>query len=73
MSDFDFSYGPIRLCCGQQHWSVDCPDGLVMCCYCFDLWSPSYLWVDPTDGKKVDICRPCKETEEKVMRERGLL
>ena len=21
---------PVRLCCGQRHWGVQCPDGLVM-------------------------------------------
>lgn len=26
---------PTRLCCGTRHWTVTCPDGLVMCCICF--------------------------------------
>jgi hypothetical protein len=26
---------PVRLCCGERHSGVQCPDGLVMCCLCF--------------------------------------
>lgn len=27
---------PVRLCCGQRHVGAECPDGLVMCCLCFE-------------------------------------
>jgi hypothetical protein len=43
---------PVRLCCGQRHWSVVCPDGLVMCCICFDRF-------EPNDETREDVCWRC--------------
>ena len=34
---------PVRICCGKRHLSVDCPDGHVMCCLCFDRFPVSDL------------------------------
>ena len=63
--------GPVRLCCGQPHWTVQCPDGLVMCCLCFDRFQVAGLNVTE-DGIPENVCRGCAEDERKVMRERGL-
>jgi hypothetical protein len=48
---------PVRLCCGQRHWHVVCPDGLVMCCVCFERVPADEAWED--DGQKWDVCRTC--------------
>jgi hypothetical protein len=50
---------PVRLCCGERHWSPQCPDGTVWCCVCFDHFTEDELYVDE-DGQKWDICKPCK-------------
>lgn len=52
-----------RLCCGQDHNGVGCPDGLVMCCLCFSRVLPEELWADE-DGNKWDICKPCEASEQ---------
>jgi hypothetical protein len=59
---------PRRLCCGQAHWGVVCPDGKVMCCICFHRFSQDELHAD-SDGVKWDICKSCKEDENKWKRE----
>lgn len=48
---------PYRLCCGQQHYGVVCPDNMVMCCYCFERVELDNLATE--DGTKVDVCLPC--------------
>lgn len=54
--------GPVRLCCGQRHYGVTCPDGLVMCCICFDRVSADRLNATE-DGTLEDACRSCAERE----------
>ena len=64
--------GPIRVCCGQRHHGPVCPDGLVMCCICFNRVTPDRLAVlDEGDGREVesapvlvDMCRTCKRRED---------
>lgn len=53
---------PVRLCCGQRHFGPVCPDGLVMCCLCFERVSQNKLNVAP-DGRKEDVCKQCAEQE----------
>jgi hypothetical protein len=55
---------PVRLCCGERHLTVACPDGLVMCCLCFHRFPQEKLWADAT-GQRWDICRECGEAEER--------
>ena len=52
-----------RSCCGQSHPGPVCPDGLVMCCLCFERVPIDQLATDPDDGQKVDVCQPCREYE----------
>ena len=54
--------GPVRLCCGQRHSGARCPDGLVMCCLCFERVPVDRLHHDH-DGTPVDVCRPCAEAQ----------
>lgn len=49
---------PTRLCCGQRHFGLVCPDGKVMCCMCFNRFEKSELFVDE-QGLRVDVCVPC--------------
>ena len=49
---------PVRLCCGKRHSTVMCPDGLTMCCICFNRVPLGDLTVEP-DGCKVDVCMSC--------------
>ena len=61
----------IRLCCGQEHTGVICPDGLVMCCLCFDRFPQDALAVD-SDGLKWDVCAPCyRDDQVATLRARG--
>lgn len=53
---------PVRLCCGQRHWTVACPDGKVMCCLCFNRFTQDELYSD-SDGVKWDVCIPCHRQE----------
>lgn len=53
---------PYRLCCGKQHLSVECPDGKVLCCICFERVEQSELNVLP-DGKKENCCKRCVANE----------
>lgn len=55
---------PHRLCCGQAHWGVICPDGKVMCCICFSRFSQDELHVDE-NGDREDVCKPCGEIEDR--------
>lgn len=50
------SVAPVRLCCGQRHFGVQCPDGLVMCCICFKRVTVDHLLQDPEEPYKLDIC-----------------
>lgn len=54
---------PVRLCCGQRHWTAQCPDGLVMCTLCYARKPVDELAVDPKDGKHWDVCIVCEEAE----------
>ena len=54
---------PVRLCCGERHWGVVCPDGKVMCCICFERVSQDDLRVLP-NGKKEDVCKACDKMEK---------
>ena len=53
---------PVRLCCGQRHFGSVCPDGMVMCCLCFERVSQDKLNV-ASNGKKEDVCNECAESE----------
>lgn len=55
---------PYRLCCGQQHWSVTCPDGLVMCCICFERVPSADVWEDD-EGTRWDMCRECGREQDR--------
>ena len=55
---------PVRLCCGQRHWGVLCPDGKVMCCICFSRFPESGLFVN-SEGRREDICVSCAKKMEK--------
>jgi hypothetical protein len=48
---------PVRLCCMKRHYGTQCPDGLVMCCMCFERFAVADLADD--DGDKIDVCKPC--------------
>jgi hypothetical protein len=52
---------PVRLCCGQAHNGVVCPDELVMCCLCFDRVTQDQLNV--VNGIKEDVCKDCANLE----------
>ena len=56
---------PHRLCCGQRHSGIICPDGKVMCCICFSRFSQDDRAVDPEDGLKRNACKKCQETEDR--------
>ena len=53
---------PVRLCCGQRHFGPVCPDGMVMCCICFERVSQDQLNV-ASNGQKEDVCKQCAERE----------
>jgi hypothetical protein len=57
---------PVRLCCGQRHWSAQCPDGLVMCCLCFERFPVEALNVTK-DGRPEDVCKPCATHEREAL------
>lgn len=66
---------PIKLCCFRpqsDHDGVQCPDGKVMCCHCFFRFPVEELWVDPEDGRPVDICKTCKQHEDEVIERKRL-
>jgi hypothetical protein len=48
---------PVRVCCGQRHYGVTCPDGKIMCCVCFERFDKADLMVE--DGTTYDVCRGC--------------
>ena len=56
--------GPIRLCCGQRHWTVACPDGLVLCGMCFHRKPIEEMNVLP-DGARENVCVLCAEDERR--------
>lgn len=56
------SHAPVRLCCGQRHFGVVCPDGRVMCCLCFERCEQGELNV-ASDGQKENVCKKCAEEE----------
>jgi len=49
---------PMRLCCFQRHFGVTCPDGLTMCCVCFERFPYDQLASD-SRGQKMDVCSSC--------------
>lgn len=49
---------PMKLCCMQRHRGVQCPDGRVMCCICFDRVKVEELNITE-DGTPEDVCRNC--------------
>lgn len=53
---------PVRLCCGQAHFSIRCPDGLVMCCLCFNRFPVSGLH-EISPGIREDVCAKCAREE----------
>ena len=63
---------PVRPCCGQRHHGPVCPDGLVMCCICFNRVPKDRLaLLDDGDGATSesapiyeDVCRTCRRREE---------
>lgn len=58
---------PTRLCCGERHWSVECPDGRVMCCICFNRVPIRKLNTLPS-GEQEDVCIPCAKFERERMK-----
>ena len=54
---------PIRLCCGQRHYGVQCPDGMVMCCLCFGRFTVDQLNCT-LEGIAEDVCCGCAEHEQ---------
>lgn len=63
MTDLSGTYEPVRLCCGQRHGGVTCPDGKVMCCHCFDRFEVADLHTYPGDDKPSNVCKPCAASE----------
>lgn len=55
---------PVRLCCGQRHFGLQCPDGLVMCCLCFNRFPLDEL-NETEDGLKEDVCLTCAAHERR--------
>jgi hypothetical protein len=53
---------PVRLCCGQRHYGAVCPDGLVMCCLCFERFPVEQLQVVAL-GQYEDVCLLCAQSE----------
>ena len=51
---------PVRLCCGQAHWGVVCPDDTVMCCICWARVPVDCVWRD-SNGNGWDMCEKCGE------------
>jgi hypothetical protein len=51
-----------RICCGEEHMGVQCPDGLVMCCLCFERFPVSEL--HEIRGGRGDVCKGCAEKED---------
>ena len=58
---------PVRLCCGQKHWGIVCPDGKVMCCLCLKRVSQDELHILP-NGEKEDVCETCYEKEMSILK-----
>jgi hypothetical protein len=53
---------PVRLCCGQRHSGTMCPDGLVMCCLCFERFPVEKLnHIDPDTIE--NLCLSCAKRE----------
>lgn len=50
---------PVRVCCGQRHYGVTCPDGKVMCCVCFERFDVSDLAVSGNPMVAYDVCKGC--------------
>ena len=46
---------PVRPCCSQRHFGALCPDGLVMCCICFERVEVSELRRE--SGGRVNVCK----------------
>jgi len=59
---------PWRLCCGQQHLGVQCPDGMYMCCLCFDRFEVDELAIE--DGDTIDVCWTCFNWEQERLQKR---
>lgn len=67
------SDAPVRSCCGQRHYGPVCPDGLVMCCHCFNRFPKDRLalaeegdGLDPSSAPiYLDVCRTCKAREDR--------
>lgn len=53
---------PVRVCCGKEHSGVMCPDGLVMCCLCFERVPVTRLHVT-SDGGRENVCQSCATKE----------
>jgi hypothetical protein len=53
---------PVRVCCGHRHAGTVCPDGLVMCCLCFDRVPFDRLHV-LGDGSRENVCVDCARRE----------
>lgn len=60
---------PVRLCCGERHVGVICPDGKVMCCLCFERFPREQLNV--RDGHRENVCVPCAEQEDEELAKRN--
>ncbi len=60
-----------RLCCMQEHFGAQCPDGLVMCCNCFERFPIEELSKDE-NGTPIDVCLPCRAHEVTIMSQRKL-
>jgi hypothetical protein len=56
---------PARPCCGLRHEGSECPDGLVMCQFCFERVPRDQL--HGVNGDLEDVCVTCGASECKVV------
>jgi len=60
---------PVRICCGQRHLGVQCPDGLVLCALCYSRVPTSQL-NKTSDGQLENVCQTCAAEEQRILAER---
>jgi len=60
-----YDIGPVKLCCGQKHYGLICPDGKVMCCICFERVQQHQLNViNHNKGTRENVCVRCAAEEK---------
>lgn len=60
---------PVRVCCFQRHYGVQCPDGKVMCCLCFSRFDVDQL--SEENDQKIDVCLSCADQERIMLENRS--